>query len=731
MAISCKRFSEIFYDHPKFWTRECLGQYFSFDLEIYSKIYQNDDYKEYIQNKMNSLPNKIWRQHFEQGEKQKSLFSSVLSQIGPKEQTDSFVIYFFQTLKEPSLPLTKLKRETIIRSTQTMFQNKLSEVLYEDSLSSQKNFNFCDENKSLIDGLQKFEDRLFQEALIHDKNEIVKARWYILDRNNNSLDETISFDDKIDESALESPCLPTLKRLSNASTEDLSLVRNNHSYLISLYDCLQKTLILFCGLVLEYLNSLDNGYDLLVEYSARWKTYVCSMLELEKTFATFTSLMNTNYETIFEGYPSFPKFSIWRMMTRIWIKEVYEKAGLNHNLHTSFVKILTHLREENIIKALEEANLTNNANLPKSLYVSLQTKDRESFSIDGINSCSQSEMNHSYFSNNSEAQMDLLAEFLESVMDISLTEVSIHYVNSSELPVNSPYHQLEETFLVQSKHFYDGYQPLFKDCAEHFCEFLKLDWDLFSGILIQRTQYRFEALHLEQGLQYIKTLISGQLHNFNLQELVQSDHQIMSLYEQRDELGDLLEQTIRETVREFVGHENISVTNNACFISNKMQEEFDFFRETQQQNEFDIDESNFINKAALLIESKYKNLKNEFTYLGQKLRSLEQERESAKYIKQDNLDKNIPFEMSDVDCLFYDLEKELNLGLLEKLYEDYVEFAKQQEKESANIDALELERNQNIGMEINGNFEQNLEGDLVDDLDFLNLDTLQLRRTLF
>lgn len=133
---------------------------------------------------MNSLPNKIWRQHFEQGEKQKSQFSSVLSQIGPKEQTDSFVSYFFQTLKgnlifslsltkiEPSLPLTTLKRETIIRSTHTMFQNKLSEVLYEDSLSSQKNFNFCDENKGLIDGLQKLEDRLFQEVLIGILNKV-------------------------------------------------------------------------------------------------------------------------------------------------------------------------------------------------------------------------------------------------------------------------------------------------------------------------------------------------------------------------------------------------------------------------------------------------------------------------------------------------------------------------------------------------------------------------------
>lgn len=46
-----------------------------------------------------------------------------------------------------------------------------------------------------------------------------------------------------------------------------------------------------------------------------------------------------------------------------------------------------------------------------------------------------------------------------------------------------------------------------------------------------------------------------------------------------------------------------------------MQEEFDFFRETQQKNEFDVDESNFINKGALLMESKYKNLKNDFSYL--------------------------------------------------------------------------------------------------------------------
>jgi len=35
VVTSCKKFAQILKEHNKFWARECLGQYFSFDLELY------------------------------------------------------------------------------------------------------------------------------------------------------------------------------------------------------------------------------------------------------------------------------------------------------------------------------------------------------------------------------------------------------------------------------------------------------------------------------------------------------------------------------------------------------------------------------------------------------------------------------------------------------------------------------------------------------------------------
>jgi len=106
------------------------------------------------------------------------------------------------------------------------------------------------------------------------------------------------------------------------------------------------------------------------------------MLELEKTFTTFTELLNTHYEQIFEGYPSFPKFSIWRLMTKIWMREVYEKSNLNLCLNESFLKLFSNHREMNVKKTFNNNFSTTNMNeeiiteLPKSLYVDLNMKEK-------------------------------------------------------------------------------------------------------------------------------------------------------------------------------------------------------------------------------------------------------------------------------------------------------------------------------------------------------------------
>jgi hypothetical protein len=102
------------------------------------------------------------------------------------------------------------------------------------------------------------------------------------------------------------------------------------------------------------------------------------MLELEKKFTAFTELLNAQYETIFEGYPCFPKFSIWRLMTKIWMKEVYEKSNLNRILIESFLKILSNYREsymkETFNNSFSKVNIDEEevSELPKSLYIGLK-----------------------------------------------------------------------------------------------------------------------------------------------------------------------------------------------------------------------------------------------------------------------------------------------------------------------------------------------------------------------
>ena len=110
-------------------------------------------------------------------------------------------------------------------------------------------------------------------------------------------------------------------------------------------------------------------------------------------------------------------------------------------------------------------------------------------------------------------------------------------------------------------------------------------------------------------------------------------------------------------------------------------------------------------------------------------------------------DKNIPCDISDVDSLFYDLDKNITVGLLEKLFEDYQMFAKQQERELQQLqqeendglqDLSPVMRQQAVQFENNlpeiGGMQQqddNLLEEDMDNLDFLSLGEPVLRRNLY
>ena len=54
--------------------------------------------------------------------------------------------------------------------------------------------------------------------------------------------------------------------LGNGNNEAL---QKKNSLLIRIYDCLNNILSHYCSVVTEYLDSIENVYDLLAEYTAR------------------------------------------------------------------------------------------------------------------------------------------------------------------------------------------------------------------------------------------------------------------------------------------------------------------------------------------------------------------------------------------------------------------------------------------------------------------------------
>lgn len=124
------------------------------------------------------------------------------------------------------------------------------------------------------------------------------------------------------------------------------------------------------------------------------------------------------------------------------------------------------------------------------------------------------------------------------------------------------------------------------------------------------------------------------------------------------------------------------------------------------------------------------------------LEQFEAMRQKDLYIKEDNMSKNIPFEMGDIDTLFYDLSKNIDMSLLEKLYEDYKSFTKHQEPglvgvQHNGIQGMEEEELPELNLHNNNNFNNlgnngfnGFEAGIPDDfqdIDLMELPTLSLR----
>jgi len=248
--------------------------------------------------------------------------------------------------------------------------------------------------------------------------------------------------------------------------------------------------------------------------------------------------------------------------------------------------------------------------------------------------------------------------------------------------------------------------------------------------LSERTNVKLENIQVQNGLQFMKNFISQHLSTINEYEFKDKCSQVTPF--ENTELNQFIENYIQNVVFDMTQEE---------------EKTLDFYKlpSIEMEEESDCDDQNgliglctqykndliFIKKLVNYFIDTYDDFKSNFEYLKQRLEHFDSIKLRDSQIKEDNISKNIPYELGDVDCLFYDLDKNVRIDLLQKLYEDYQEFVQQQSKDN----------NVNFGMEeelpnlqlpgLNQNNQIN--DDFFDpgDIDLMQLGNLPLHRNPF
>lgn len=154
-----------------------------------------------------------------------------------------------------------------------------------------------------------------------------------------------------------------------------SQLSNESNQLFSILKCLCMTLMFYCQYTMMYLyhtyNIPSNPNILLNEYLKRYKNYVETAIELNNQLENVNVFVNYLYESFFPNYPTFPKFSVFRMSMLIWNNEMTNLIDDNESMLScikiSFTSFYSNILHDNLEYYFKFDSYINNIN-PDALF---------------------------------------------------------------------------------------------------------------------------------------------------------------------------------------------------------------------------------------------------------------------------------------------------------------------------------------------------------------------------
>lgn len=86
----------------------------------------------------------------------------------------------------------------------------------------------------------------------------------------------------------------------------------------------------------------------LTAYSYLWNKFVKGIITMDEKFRPAADCMNDLCKNLFSNYPHYPKYSIWRLMVKIWHKEVFQPT--RNILNKVFLRLLLNHRITNLLE---------------------------------------------------------------------------------------------------------------------------------------------------------------------------------------------------------------------------------------------------------------------------------------------------------------------------------------------------------------------------------------------
>ena len=427
--------------------------------------------------------------------------------------------FIYRNLKYCSkIPNLELKNNILSSDINSFFQTNLFDYLSEE----QELYDYFDnlfKNKKYIPKEDEDNEILFGEFIIKYKDyfysiqknkksmrQLKKLRWYlIMDEDNftgeekkitnfNSINDDFFSDfskevennndsfDEIETKMIYNEYIKNSKDQKLDNLEEISenniindelidkLLKNENNPFFYIIKLIYISIKIFCkATICHLLNSYSNyeknksedGKYLINEYLLCFNNFVDSSILINRKCININVAMNYLYNELFQNYPNFPKFSIFRMCIRIWFTEANTHLIGEKTLLSEIKEKLASLFSNNIKEELykNDKNYSKSVNYNKSKSFGLstsfmlfksdntQTKMNDYFSPFGLGT----EYINTY--NNSDKQYKILEKGLSIINDTFSNEYSVYLLNLSTIDTNSFYNDLINNFNNSIKYY--------------------------------------------------------------------------------------------------------------------------------------------------------------------------------------------------------------------------------------------------------------------------------------